>query len=208
MYLSYRNIQATQTRRTVPVFLVGTLLLGTGSAFSTERASNWRDYVQPRVNFSIVEKDEKPVDNLNKVDLRSPYEHIENIKDILNVSVSELASVCGVTRQSIYKWLSGSSSPEPENLEALISLSHVADAFDQSKVNRAEHMAKVKMFNGKSILDLVREKENIREEVAALIKEAMVMEASYEKSGLSQSSAKPNNNWQSYVSIPGSTERT
>lgn len=56
-------------------------------------------------------------------------------------------------------------------------------------------------------MDLIKSGENRHEHVAALISEAKEMESSYNQSGLANSKSKPTSDWQSSVSIPGSSER-
>ena len=55
-------------------------------------------------------------------------------------------------------------------------------------------------------MDLLKTGDDCTAQVLALISEAKAMEASYQKSGLASSKAKPTNDWQAYVSIPGSIE--
>lgn len=182
------------------------LLSGTGSVYAMPRAEYWREHVQPRVAFA-VEKMQASDDDLTRVDVRTPEEHLKNIRNILNPSVADLASLFGCTRQAIYKWLAGSSSPEAEKLQQIKILSEIADAFANAGIDRADSLLKMKTFNGKSILDLIKAGENNNEHVAALIAEARVMEANYVRSGILHSKAKLTNDWKTGISISGSLER-
>ena len=64
----------------------------------------------------------------------------------------------------------------------------------------------MKAFNGQSLLDLLKTDKDCTAQVSALISEAKAMEVSYQKSGLATSKAKPTNDWQASISIPGAIE--
>ena len=147
-----------------------------------------------------------PICQPANLDVRSPVEHIENIRTVLNPSVSDLAHLFDVTRQAVYKWLAGDSTPEEEKLKRIIKLSGIADTFKAANISRAGSLLKMKTFNGRSLLDLLKTSEDCTAQVSALISEAKAMEASYQKSGLATSKAKPTNDWQASISIPGAIE--
>ena len=186
--------------------VISTLLVGTGSAYSMDRTEEWRHHIQPRVTF-VVDKSAESSDHFSAPDVRSSVEHIENIRSVLSPSVADLANLFDITRQAVYKWLSGDSIPEPEKLHRIVKLSQIADAFNAEKISRAGSLLKMKTFNGRSLMDLLKTGEDCTAQVAALIDEAKAMEASYKRSGLASSKAKPTSDWQSYVSIPGSPEQ-
>lgn len=126
---------------------------------------------------------------------------------MLNPSVADLANLFDITRQAVYKWLSGDSIPEPEKLRIIVKLSQIADAFNAAKISRASSLLKMKTFNRRSLMDLLKAGEDCTAQVTALIAESKAMETSYKRSGLASSKAKPTSDWQSYVSIPGSPEQ-
>jgi transcriptional regulator with XRE-family HTH domain len=182
------------------------LLFGTGSSYAIQQTAQWREHVQPRVAF-VVEKKAFTDDDLARVDVRTVEEHLVSIRNILNPSVADLASLFCCSRQAIYKWLAGSSSPEDDKVQQIHILSGIADAFAEAGIERADSLLKMKTFNGKSLLDLLKTSENKNEHVTALIAEARAMEANYARSGVSHSQAKSTNDWMTSISIPGSLER-
>ncbi len=185
--------------------IISTVLVSTGSVYGTDRVEEWLNHIQPRTNAIIY----MPVSTLSQpanLDVRSPVEHIENIRTVLNPSVSDLASLFDVTRQAVYKWLAGDSTPEQEKLKRIIKLSEIADTFKAANISRAGSLLKMKAFNGQSLLNLLKTGEDCTAQVSALIFEAKAMEASYQKSGLATSKAKPTNDWQASISIPGTIE--
>lgn len=180
------------------------MLVGTGSVYGMDRSNIWLPYVQHRVPFVI---DAGISDNnAERVDVRTPLEHLENIRALLNPAVSDLASVIDVSRQAVYKWLSNDSKPEPEKLSRIVALSHIADAFKEAGVARAGSLLKMKTFDGRSLLDIVRAGDDWRQPVNVLIAESRAMEQAYERSGLAKSKAKPTSDWLASQSIPSSRE--
>ena len=185
--------------------IISTVLVSTGSAYGTDRVEEWLNHIQSRTNAVIY----MPVSTLSQpanLDVRSPVEHIENIRTVLNPSVSDLASLFDVTRQAVYKWLAGDSTPEEVKLKRIINLSEIADTFKAANLSRAGSLLKMKAFNGQSLLDLLKTDKDCTAQVSALISEAKAMEVSYQKSGLATSKAKPTNDWQASISIPGAIE--
>lgn len=186
--------------------MIGTVLFGTGSVYGLDRAESWRHHIQPRVRF-ILDAADTSVDSADRPDLRTAAEHIENIRNVLNPPVADLAALFDVSRQAVYKWLSGSSTPENDKLGRIIELSRIADAFQAAGVSRAGTLLRIKAFAGRSLMDLIKSGENRHEHVAALITEARAMEASYKDSGLAASKSIPTSDWQSSISIPGASEQ-
>lgn len=180
------------------------MLVGTGSAYGMDRSETWRPYLQHRVPF-ILEADVHG-SSAERVDIRTPLEHLENIRNVLSPAVSDLASVFDVSRQAIYKWLSNDSNPEPEKLARVQALSQIADAFKGAGVVRAGSLIKIKTFGGRSLMDIVKVGDDWHEAVDVLIAESRAMEHAYERSGLAKSKAKPTSDWQASQSIPASRE--
>jgi hypothetical protein len=191
-------------KATVLVPIMAFVLLGTGSDLGIDRAEYWRDYIQPRVPFIV---DAAP-DNREHLDLRTPTAHIENVRSVLNPSVADLANLFNISRQAVYKWLSGDSAPEPDKLSRITELSRIADAFHAAGIERPEALLKMKTFGGRSLLDILKAGENSQKHVSVLISEAQAMEASYKRSGLATSKSKPTSDWLSTISIPSSSEHS
>ena len=174
--------------------------LGTGSV-KRGGATSWQ-YFEPRVQFNEV----ATVHPLLRPDIRSPLQHLENIRAVLNPTVSELASIFDVSRQAIYKWLSEETSPEPEKRSRVEALSKIADAFKKAGVERAGSLLEMNAFNGRSLLDIVKTGEDWSSAVDLLIAESRAMSLAYDRSGLAKSKAKPTNDWLAYQSIPALRE--
>ena len=180
------------------------MLVGTGSAYGMDRLDTWRPHLQHRVSF--IPEAGIQGNGSERIDVRTPLEHLENIRTVLNPAVSDLASVFDVSRQAIYKWLSSDSKPEPEKSARVQALSQIADAFKEADVARAGSLLKMKTFGGRSLMDIVKAGDDWYEAVDLLIAESRAMERAYERSGLAKSKAKPTSDWQAYQSIPASRE--
>ncbi|QKE39889.1 MAG: XRE family transcriptional regulator [Ferrovum myxofaciens] len=205
--ISTRPIQPMEPATKVAFAVIGTVLFGTGSVYGLDRTEFWRHHIQPRVPF-ILDAADITADSAKRLDVRTAAEHIENIRNVLNPPVADLASLFDVSRQAIYKWLAGSSTPEENKLARIHELSRIADAFYVAGVSRAGTLLKMKTFGGRSLMDLIKSGENRHKHITTLITEAMAMESSYNLSGLAATKSKPTGDWQSSISIPGSSERT
>ncbi len=184
------------------VFMV--MLVGTGSAYAMDRSDTWRPYLQHRVPF--LEASAVVSDGIDRVDVRSPLEHLENIRSVLNPAISDLASTFEVSRQAIYKWLSNDSKPEVGSRSRVEALSQIADTFKAAEVARAGSLLKMKAFGGRSLLEIVKMGGDWHEAVALLVAESRAMELAYERSGLAKSTGKPTSDWLAAQSRPASHE--
>ena len=185
------------------VVVMACALGGTGSLFALSHASQWGKMLNTRVPyFDVKTTDAEAV----RPDIRSAAEHLANIRQVLNPAIADLATTFGVSRQAIYKWIGGETTPEDDKLERIHSLSLSADAFQKAGVARASSLLKMKAFEGRSLLDLVAAGQLLPKHTQALIVEAQAMDAAYSRSGLAKSKAAPSDDWRTELSIPGSSE--
>lgn len=185
------------------VVVIACALGGTGSVFALSHTSEWRKMLETRVpHFDVQTVDADAA----RPDIRSAAEHLANIRQVLNPAIADLATVFGVSRQAIYKWIGGESTPEDDKLERIHALSLAADAFEKAGVARASSLLKMKVFDGRSLLDLVATGRLVPEHAQTLIAEARAMDAAYNRSGLAKSKAAPSDDWRAELSIPGSSE--
>lgn len=199
------------TRRSMPipqpvgaaVVVIACALGGTGSVFALSHANEWGKMLDTRVPYFDVQTTDA---DAARPDIRSAAEHLANIRQVLNPAIADLATVFGVSRQAIYKWIGGESTPEDEKLDRIRALSLAADAFQKAGVTRASSLLKMKAFEGRSLLDLVAAGQLLPEHTQTLIAEAQAMDAAYSRSGLAKSKAVPSDDWRAALSIPGSSE--
>jgi hypothetical protein len=188
--------------------LIGSALAvgGTGSVFEISRAGDWRRMLEARVPIHV---DVGIADDRHeqRPDLRSASEHLDNIRQVLNPAIADLATVFGVSRQAIYKWIGRETTPEPDKFERIRVLSDAADAFRDAGVTRASSLLKMKAFEGRSLMDLAAAGRLLPSHIQSLIVEAQAMDTAYGRSGLTKSKARPSDDWRAEASIPGAPER-
>ncbi|WP_024554305.1 helix-turn-helix domain-containing protein [Franconibacter helveticus 513] len=180
-------------------------LSSTGSHFSVDDVNQWRAYVQPKVQFGLSKPEaEGDVEN-EVVDIRTISDHLNNVRYTLAPSMSELAKDLGITRQALYKWLSGESQPDDmAKASYIVELSRLSDRFNEAGIVNAKLMAKMKAFDGLSIIDLIKRGDNWQQSVTTLIEEARNLKNAGVKANLIGSKGSPTDGWMSSVSIPGS----
>lgn len=153
-----RNIYEPHTAvKVVAPFL---LLAGTGgvmTAHSTEVLHRWIH--DPRIHI------ERPA--LKNIDMHSPAEHVANIRDIFGINMSDLASILGVTRPTVYAWLEG-QEPKAEAVIRIQQLSRTADQIKQANITRIDKLVHRPILNGRSLLDMLKVNENPSEALAKL----------------------------------------
>lgn len=208
LYPFQRSMPSSAPMRTTAAAVLISIQVveGTGSVFDLSRAGDWRRLLEPRVSFHF-NVEETNNNQQRRPDLRSASEHLANIRQVLNLAITDLATAFGVSRQAIYKWIGGEATPEPDKLKRICALSHAADDFREAGIARASSVVKMKAFDGRSLLDLVAADQLLPSHIQALINEARAMDTAYERSGLAKSKARPSDDWRTEVSIPGSPER-
>jgi len=185
--------------------VIGFFLVGTGSINAAPSAERLNAYFKPKMEskFTVAEQNQlKAV----AFDWRGPGAHLDNIKSVLNLPVSEMALIFGVTRQSIYKWTGNQASPEEDKVAKISELSQLADLFNEGGISRPLDMLKMKAFQGKSILDLAKSGEPYMHLASVLVKESKVVDNAYAKSALPQLKNARTDSWKSSISIPFSDE--
>lgn len=199
---AHRSIPIPQPMGAAFVVIACTLG-GTGSVFALSHANEWGKMLDTRVPYFDVQTADA---DAMRPDIRSAAEHLANIRQVLNPAIADLATTFSVSRQAIYKWIGGESTPENDKLERIRSLSLAADAFQKAGVTRASSFLKMKAFEGRSLLDLVAAGQLLPEHSQTLIAEANAMDAAYGRSGLAKSKAVASEDWRAELSIPGSSE--
>lgn len=181
--------------------------VGTGSTCGASQNDGWSAPAVSGTTFSV------PINAQNdapaqRLDIRSPKEHIENIRKVLDPAISDLAALFGLTRQAIYKWINGTSSPDDTNMARVVALSQIADRFKAEGTSRAHDLVKMKIFSGRSLMDLVKNSEQTDQHLTTLIAEAKAMSDGYQRSGAAESRTRPSDAWKSSISIPSASEQS
>lgn len=202
-YISASTVAPTVTK--VAAF-ASCLLAGTGASYPVDTFDSWRQYVQPRVQFPFESKPAIFTDAV--LDLRDTAQHLSNVRDVLSPSMSELAKELGVTRQALYKWLSAESQPDsPEKTDHIRRLSIVADMFRANGLSNGKALAKVRAFEGATLLDMVKLSPDWYSQAKIFVSEAIAMKESAKNSGLMSSKSQSSADWSDSESVPGTFGR-
>jgi DNA-binding transcriptional regulator YiaG len=82
-------------------------------------------------------------------------EDIAHIRQVTKISVTELAQVCGVSRQAVHEWIK-SGSLSTRNAERISELAQAVDVILASGVDASPQTLRRKVSGGMSILDAVQ----------------------------------------------------
>jgi len=186
-------------------YVVGAALLSTGAVAMTSSTERLQSYFKGREHPSAIVSPHGS-SQVSRIDVRSAQQHLENIKSVFALPISDLAQALGVTRQSIYKWMSASAIPEGDNLSRLASLSRIADRFSNARIERAGALLSVKVSGEKSVLELFRSGESVDEYIPQLVAEATAIDHAYESSAVHNRAATGSSEWRSSISIPPASE--
>ncbi|NJN38437.1 MAG: hypothetical protein HC790_06355 [Acaryochloridaceae cyanobacterium CSU_3_4] len=99
--------------------------------------------------------------------MRSPAEHVANIRDLLAINMSDLAAVLGITRPTAYAWLEG-QEPKPEAIVRIQHLSRIADDVKRANIPRLDKLVHRPILEGCSLLDLLKADKDPSEALAKL----------------------------------------
>jgi DNA-binding transcriptional regulator YiaG len=147
-----KSIKAGNSNTTVKSFVSLLLTAGTGGFMTTNNSIESLERYYPRTHV------EHPA--VKNVDTRSSAEHVENIRNVLTINMSELASILGSTRPTVYAWLEGRQAPKPDAAENIRRLSHVADKIKLANIIQLDQLIRRPVLNGRSLLDLIKVSED------------------------------------------------
>lgn len=129
------------------------LTAGTGGIMTVHSTAELNRWVyDPRIHIEPFKT--------KQVDMRSPAEHIANIRDVFAVNMSDLASVLGVTRPTVYAWLAGQEPKGEAVIRRIQQLSRAADQFNQANIIRLDKLVHRPILNGRSLLDILKADED------------------------------------------------
>jgi len=156
----YRNdfpmpyVPPAALRKTAATALVCAFLAGTGGDTGLQYFINRQDQ---GYRFRQVECASPLSSWAMSAENRSTLTTLNRIREILRLSISDLAAACKVSRQAVYKWISGSSaSLALENQNRLDDLYLTAELFATRGVSGSAALLKRKDNSGKNLVDAMR----------------------------------------------------
>jgi transcriptional regulator with XRE-family HTH domain len=119
-------------------------MVGTGGTTTVE-------YLQHRGNrgYQFVQI---PVVTGPKIGIRSPAENLKGIRAAFKPSMSDLASLLGVSRQAVYHWIAG-ERPSPESADRLEDLAKAADLVASYGLDSV-YLLRRKIRDGKNLMEI------------------------------------------------------
>jgi transcriptional regulator with XRE-family HTH domain len=111
------------------------------------------------------------LENLSAVSSSTPQLNVRNTIEMLDriFSVSDLASACMVSRQAVYKWLSGGSSLELENQNRLEDLYRAAELFATRGVAGTASLLKRTDNKGRTLVETMRAGDSAQDWVRTVL---------------------------------------
>lgn len=105
--------------------------------------------------------------NINQIDIDGSHESaadaasasargIAHVRQVMKLSVSELARVFGVSRQAVHEWIKGGALSQ-RNAQRLSELAQAADVLLELGIEVTPQMLRRKIGGGMSLLESVRE---------------------------------------------------
>ena len=88
--------------------------------------------------------------------VRSPVENLARLRNVFDISITAVASLFNVSRQTIYNWQAGHHIAET-NEERLKQLADVADLLEAEGLANSPTVLRRKLYSGLSFIDLVRQ---------------------------------------------------
>lgn len=105
----------------------------------------------------------------------SCMEELGKVLAVFVPSISELAKVFGVSRQTVYNWKNGESL-SIENEEKLRSMGAAADLFLREKISITGSILKRKIFENKTLFDIASEKNSSLYAAAEILVSRLIKE--------------------------------
>jgi DNA-binding transcriptional regulator YiaG len=138
-------------------FVTGTLGLVTPNYFAERDAtSNWP--------FSLVSRESTLLSDVQN----STAQAISRIREIFKLTITEVAALFGVSRQTVYDWQSGKGI-NAVRADRLDELSKAADLFADAGLSISARTIRRKLPAGKTLFDVIREGGPVEEAARSLI---------------------------------------
>ena len=155
------GVTSTLVRLVGWMTVAGTALtgIGTGGELSLERLQLNARQAQHMVSVIEVAEVEQ---------VRTPRENLSRIREVLNPSVSDLASTFSVSRQSSYNWLNGDPVAD-ENVVKLQDLAQAVDVLAREGVDIKAALLKRKFANGRTLMQVAQAGESARNAALVLV---------------------------------------
>jgi DNA-binding transcriptional regulator YiaG len=136
-------------------------LAGTGGVTSPS-------YFNQRQQRGYASAQLRPSEQILVRHLRGPEACLAQIRTVLKLSISDIASIFSVSRQSIYNWLAG-EKPSQDNVERLNDFVRAADLLQSNGFAGSSYLVRRKIEHGKTLMDIVRDGGSAQDAARSLL---------------------------------------
>ncbi|MGL4612164.1 MAG: hypothetical protein ACRCYY_21210 [Trueperaceae bacterium] len=113
---------------------------------------------------SMILVDVKQSEHIDEIEFENLASMMAKIQSVFSLNISEVASVVGVQRPTIYAWINSDSIPHDSNYKRLQELFFIAETVQTKFGTKLSKLQKGRNFGGLSVIDLLgREKINQEE---------------------------------------------
>lgn len=152
----------TILRELPPAFIAQ---IGTGGCITNETSLLFYIPIKRTYPKNYLEMKYEP----KAIDLESPSNQLNYIREIFGFNISELANLLEITRPTMYSWLQGKNL-KPDALSRIARLANSAKQVSNLKIKQILFFLHRPILNGCSLYDKLKNNENIAEPLK-LIKE-------------------------------------
>lgn len=151
---------------------IGTVILLLQSPVEANIGTTGAKYVPPiqnrQLNDYFSPRLKVPLD-CHATTQRTIAEDLDRIRTVLKPTISNLATIFGVSRQAIYNWLSG-EIPVSLHADKIRDLASVVDIVAAEGITFTGQILKRKLKDGKSLFEVVRDGGSAKESAQMLVR--------------------------------------
>jgi hypothetical protein len=147
--------------RGLSAIIASALLVGTGGHMTV-------DYVVERQDRGYRFNEFGRIDLHQAIVERTPVENLSYIRVVLKPSVTDLARLFGVSRQSVYDWQNG-TKPSPDHIARLQDIAKAATVFAVEGSTASAQLLRRPVAGGKTLFDIIREGGSAEDAARALV---------------------------------------
>lgn len=151
--------------KTASTCLTCAFLVGTGGYATTDYLVKRNDRGYPLIQFELPKQVVHVAAGTQAT--QSPVQNLARIREILKPTMTELASLFGVSRQAVYDWQAGKPIA-PENALRLGEFAKAAELLSAQQTHISSQALRRKVLDGQSLLDALRSGESVFDTAAAL----------------------------------------
>ncbi len=142
--------------------LLRVLAVGTGGQCDWQFVASRRTLGYPITNVVIPER-------VPAYPVGTAADDLKQVKALFQASVSDLAALFGVTRQTIYDWLGGEQQPREGHRTRMAALLAAASALEAAGFGVSRRALKQPLSDGRTLLDAVRAGGSLEDATGELI---------------------------------------